>query len=76
MVVPNRAQPGEPQRRRFYMDYQVLNNLLSPVVQVYSKAKGVFILVPLLKIDEMYAKLVSSRIYSTLDLRGDYYHIA
>ena len=34
------------------------------------------ILVPLPKIDEMYAKLASSSIYSTLDLRSGYYHIA
>ena len=33
-------------------------------------------MVPLPKIDEMYAKFVGLRIYSTLDLRSDYYHIA
>ena len=38
--------------------------------------KVILILVPLPKIDEMYAKLASSSIYSTLNLRNSYYYIA
>ena len=58
------------------MDYQALNNLLLLATKAHSKAKGVLILVSLPKIDEIYAKLASSSIYSSLDLRGGYYHIA
>ena len=40
-----------------------------------SKDKGVLTLVPILKIDKIYAQLAGSKIYSTLDLRSSYYHI-
>ena len=56
--------------------YQALNDLLPLVTKAHSKAKGVLTLVPLPKIDEMYAKLANSSIYSSLDSRSGYYHIA
>ena len=37
--------------------------------------KGCISLVPLPKIDKLYAKLQSHKIFSTLDLRSGYYHI-
>ena len=40
-----------------------------------SKAKGILTLVPLLKIDEIYARLKGSNIYSTFDMRSGYYHM-
>ena len=58
------------------MDYQALNNLLLPVPKAHSKAEVVLTLVTLPKIDEMYAKLAGSSIYSTVDLRSGYFHIA
>ena len=45
-------------------------------MKAHSKAKGVLTLVPLPKIDEMYAKLSSLSISSTLDLTSGYYPIA
>ena len=44
--------------------------------KAYSKAKGILTLVPLPKIDEIYARLKDSTIYSTFDMRSGYYHMA
>ena len=41
-----------------------------------SKAKGLLTLVPLPKIDEIYAKLRGSFIFSTFDMRSGYHHVA
>ena len=43
--------------------------------KAFSKAKGVLTLVPLPKIDEIYARLKGSKIYSTFDKRSGYYHM-
>ena len=57
------------------VDYCMLNQLLPKVDKAHSKAKGVLTLVPLPKIDEIYAKLEGSTIYSTFDMRSGYYHL-
>ena len=57
------------------VDYRMLNQLLPRVDKVHSKARGVLTLVPLPKIDEIYAKLEGSTIYSTFDMRSGYYHL-
>ena len=57
------------------VDYRALNSLLPPVTKANSKAKGVLTLVPLPKIDEIYAALEGSVVYSTVDMRKGYYHI-
>ena len=43
--------------------------------KAFSEAKGVLTLVPLPKIDEIYARLKGSKIYSTFDMRNGYYHM-
>ena len=43
--------------------------------KAFSKAKGVLTIVPLLKIDEIYAQLKGSKIYSTFDMRSGYYNM-
>ena len=43
--------------------------------KAFSKAKGVLTLVPLPKIDEIYAQLKGSKIYSLFDMRSRYYHM-
>ena len=43
--------------------------------KAFSKAKGVLTLVPLPKINEIYAQLKGSKIYSTFDMRSGYYHM-
>ena len=75
VVVPKRTAPGEPPKQRLCVDYRALNSLLPPVKKAFSKAKGVLTLVPLPKIDEIYARLKGSNIYSTFDMRSGYYHM-
>ena len=57
------------------MDYRILNSLLPRVDKAHSKAKGVLTSVPIPKIDEIYAKLEGSTIYSSFDMRSGYYHL-
>ena len=75
VVVPKRSAPGEPPKRRMCVDYRALNKLLPPVKKAHSNAKGVLSLVPLPKIDEIYAKLKDSKVFSTLDMRSGYHHV-
>ena len=56
------------------VDYWALNKLLPPVKKAHSNAKGVLSLVPLSKIDEIYASLKGSRVFSTLDMHRRYHH--
>ena len=75
VVVPKRTAPGEPPKQRLCVDYRAINSLLPPVKKAFSKAKGVLTLVPLPKIDEIYACLKDSKIYSTFDMQSGYYHM-
>ena len=74
VVVPKRSAPGEPPKR-MCVDYRALNKLLPPVKKAHSNAKEVLSLVPLPKIDEIYAKLKDSKVFSTLDMRSGYHHV-
>ena len=75
VVVLKRTTPGEPPKHRLCVDYRALNSLLPLVKKAFSKAKGILTLVPLPKIDEIYARLKGSNIYSTFDMRSGYYHM-
>ena len=76
VVVPKRSNPGEPPERQLCVDYRVLNSLLPCIKKAHSNSKGVLTLVPLPKIDELYATLLGSSVYSSLDCTSGYHHIA
>ena len=56
------------------VDYQRINQLRPEVTKADSR-KGCISLIPLPKIDELYAKLKGYKVFSSLDLRLGYYHI-
>ena len=57
VIVPKKTEPEQPPKKRLCVDYRALNSLIPPVTKAHSKAKGVLTLVPLPKIDEIYARL-------------------
>ena len=63
VVVPKRSAPGEPPKRCMCVDYRALNKLLPPVKKAHCNAKSVLSLVPLPKIDEIYACLKGSKVF-------------
>ena len=75
VIVPKKSAPGEPPRRRMCVDYRKINKL-QPEVTKADGGKGCISLVPLPKIDELYAKLKGYKVFSSLDLRSGYYHIS
>ena len=72
--IPKKSAPGEPPRRRMCVDYRRLNILQAEVTKA-DGGKGCISLIPLPKIDELYAKLKGYKMFSSLDLRSGYYHI-
>ena len=74
IVVPKKSTPDEPPRRRLCVDYRKVNDLQQKVSKT-DKSTGCLSLYPIPKIDEMFAKLNKSVVFSTIDLRSGYYHI-
>ena len=74
VIVPKKSAPGEPPRRRMCVDYRRINKL-QPEVTKADSGKGCISLIPLPKIDKLYAKLKGYKVFSSLDLRSGYYHI-
>ena len=74
VIVPKKSTAGEPPRRRMCIDYRRINKLQLEVTKADSR-KGCISLIPLPKIDKLYAKLKGYKVFSSLDLRSRYYHI-
>ena len=75
VVVPKNSAPGEPLKRRLCVDFRKVNKLQQEVITA-GKIKGQISIHPLPKIDEMYVKLKGAKVFSTIDLRSRYHHIA
>ena len=75
VIVPKKSSPGEPLKRRLCVDFRKVNELQQQVI-TEGKSKGQICIHPLPKIDEMYAKLKGAKVFSTIDLRSGYNHIA
>ena len=73
--VPKKSAPWEPLKRRLSADFRKVNELQQQVI-TEGKSKGQISIHPLPKIDEMYAKLKGSRVFSTIYLRSGYHHVA
>ena len=73
LIVPKKSAPCEPPRRRMCIDYRRINKL-QPKVTKADGGKGCISLIPLPKIDKLYAKLKGYKVFSSLDLRSGYYH--
>ena len=75
VIVPKKSAPGEPPKRILCVDFRKVNELQQEVITA-GKTKGQISIHPLPKIDEMYAKLKGTKVFSTIDLRSGYHHIA
>ena len=73
VIVPETSAPGEPPKRRLCVDFRKVNKLQQQVI-TEGKSKGQISIHLLPKIDEMYAKLKGSRVFSTIDLRSGHHH--
>ena len=75
VIVPKKSAPGEPPKRRLCVDFRKVKELQQEVITA-GKTKGQISIHPLPKIDEMYVKLKGAKVFSTIDLRSGYHHIA
>ena len=75
VIVPKKSAPREPPKRRLCVDFRKVNKLQQEVITA-GKTKEQISIHPLPKIDEMYVKLKGTKVFSTIDLRSRYHHIA
>ena len=74
-VVKEHTPECSAQQFRLCIDYGKLNSLLPSVTPVTGTKKGAFALIPLPKIDELFALLKGAKYFTALDLHISYYHI-
>ena len=75
VIVPKKSAPGKPSRRKMCIVYQRINKL-QPEVTKADGGKGCISLIPLPKIDELYAKFKGYKVFSSLEIRSGHYHIS
>ena len=75
VVVTEKSSPREPLKRRLCIDFRKVNELQQQVI-MEGKSKGQISIHPLPKSDEMHAKLKGAKVFSTIDVRSGYHHIA
>ena len=75
VIVPKKSSPREPPKIRLCVDFRKINELQQQVI-TEGKSKGQISIQPLPRIDKMYAKLKDAKVFSTIDLRSGYHHIA
>ena len=75
VIVHKKSAPREPPKRGLCVDFRRVNELQQEVITA-GKTKGQISIPPLPKIDEMYAKLKGAKVFSTIDIRSGYHHIA
>ena len=72
--MPKKSAPREPPKRRLCIDFRKVKALQQEVL-TDGKTQGQISIHPLPKIDEMYAKLKGTKVFSTIDLRSGCYHV-
>ena len=75
VIVPKKSAPWEPPKRRLCVDFRKVNELQQEVITA-GNTRGQISIHPLPKIDEMYAKLKGAKVFSTINLKSGYHHIA
>ena len=78
IIAPKKSAPGKPPRCSMCVNFCRINEL-HPKTQRVDKqtdTQGNLSLIPLPKMDEMYASLCGAKIFTTLDLHNGYYHIS
>ena len=78
VVVPKKAPPNPPLEDQHWMaiDYWHLNAQMPFVKSADPHSKGTVSLIPLPKIDELFARLNGVKVFSAIDIRQGYHHIA
>ena len=75
VIVPKKSAPGEPPKRRLCVDFRKSTNYnRRSLLQERPRAR--FPSIYSRKFNEMYAKLKGAKVFSTIDLRSGYHHIA
>ena len=74
-MAKKKSAPREPPKRRLCIDLRKVNTQQQEVL-TDGKTRGQISIHPLPKINEMYAKLKGAKVFSTIDLRSGYYHLA
>ena len=75
VIIPKKSAPREPPKRRLCIDFRKVNELQQKVL-TDRKTRGKISIHPLPKIDKMYAKLKGAKVFSTIELRSGYSHVA